>query len=70
MMKAIKIVSFVLFVFLIFTSPCGALNINPNDYFQLKATKPAGVPLHREAKSSMFARLLDKSIVKALQTTH
>lgn len=70
MKKAVKIVFSVLFVFLIFASPCNALNINPNDYIQLKATKPAGVPLHREAKSSMFARLPDKTIVKVLQTTH
>lgn len=68
MTKAVKIVSFVLFVFLFFASPCGALNINPNDYIQFKANKPAGVSLHWEAKSSMFARLPDKTIVFVLPT--
>jgi hypothetical protein len=60
MMKAITVVSSVWFALLILASPCGALNIHPNDYIQLKATKPASLLLHREAKSSMFARLFYK----------
>jgi endonuclease/exonuclease/phosphatase family metal-dependent hydrolase len=47
-----------------------ALNIHTGDHIQLKATNPAGVPLHRESKPSMFARLPDKSVVTVLQTTH
>lgn len=70
MTKATETVSFVSFVFLIFADPCAALTINPNDCIQLKAAKPSGVPLQRLAKSSMFARLPDKTMVRVLQTIH
>lgn len=36
------------------------------DWIELKATKPQGVPLHRESKSSMFGRALDGSKAKIL----
>ena len=70
MMKAIKTVSFVRFALLFIAFPCGALNINPNDYSQIRVTKPDGILLHRGANSSMFARLPKKTMVKVLQITN
>lgn len=46
----------------LFTSVFAAESISVGDRVELKATSPAGVPLHEEARSSMFGRAPDGSI--------
>ncbi len=65
-MRIKQIIIVLLFLLLSFATT-QALEINIGQSVKLKATNPSGVPLHRVAKSSMFDRLPDGTIVKVIE---